>query len=141
MAVYKNSLRDFSGETNRHIGLIKKPSYTVAFGFEMNKDYGYRHANRNRSKLRRTQSYTKNYRQKKKRLKVEEMVFPRAEHTTGVSNTKVSPQNIHISTVIQTEQVVLIYLGMCVYTYTCVTIHEKEVMNLNENKEGYMGGL
>ena len=47
---------------------------------------------------------------------------------------KISPENEHASNILQTEQVICIYV-------TTINSLKKEAMNLRENKEGYMGGL
>lgn len=65
-----------------------------------------------------------------------------------------SPENVHTSNIIQTEQVVFIIYTyyMCVY-YIILTLHiicitfvattklKKEAMNLKESKEGHIEGL
>lgn len=49
----------------------------------------------------------------------------------------VNPENIHVS--IQIEQ--LFFRNIYLYTYIVTTINEKEVMNLEKSKDGYMGGF
>lgn len=71
------------------------------------------------------------------------IVFPRVENIDWLSNLKkASPKNIHISIIIQTEQVVYmsleIYMCISAYTYMCVmTTNDKilnfEVLQLPEN--------
>lgn len=51
----------------------------------------------------------------------------------------VSPENIHASNIIQTEQVT--FKDMYVYTHTHQQSIEKEFMNSKESKDEYIGGV
>lgn len=92
-------------------------------------------------KAQEAHPYTKNSRNQGM-LKMEKTVFPR-EGQTKCLNTKWPTLKIYTySNIVQTEKAAFIHLGLCVYIHTYVTrINEKEVKNLKQRDEGYMGGL
>lgn len=54
------------------------------------------------------------------------------------SNQMISPENLHINNLVQTEMVVLIYLvKMFIYMNN---LKKNEAMNLKESKKWYWGG-
>lgn len=69
-------------------------------------------------------------------------VFLRERQTKWL-NTKWPTLKINTySNIVQTEKAAFIHLGLYVYIHTYVTrINEKEVKNLKQSDEGYMGGL
>lgn len=61
--------------------------------------------------------------------RMEELVFSRVEHTNWLFNIKENPWNIYADNTIQIDQIILIYLRMCV----CVCL----LFNCNEWKRGH----
>ena len=78
------------------------------------------------------------------------MIFPREEHTAGCPIPNGQPwRHMHVSNIIQPEQVVFRNLEVDTHTYTHTHTHththvyerlmQKESINLKRNKEGHMG--
>lgn len=63
-----------------------------------------------------------------------EIAFPREEHANWLPNTKVSTENIYVSNIVQTKQVVLrniyVLLHTFMYIYMCICIY---VLACNDN--------
>lgn len=92
-------------------------------------------------KAQEAQPYTENSRNRGM-LRMRKTVFSREQQTNWL-NTKWPTLKIYTyGNIIQTEKLVFIQLGLYVYTHTDVTrINEKEVKNLKQRNEVYMGGL
>lgn len=59
-------------------------------------------------------------------LRAGEMVLPREEHTNRLSNDKchmITPANVHSHNIIQTEQVLYIYIYVCEHIFVYAYIH------------------